>query len=117
MRLVGCATAVLGGACWLVWPFVTGDPARLVGWSGLVLLSVAWLVAGFLIASGSLVWLRAIVAVGALALAWSLVGAALAELPDKPVRAAVGAVAILIGIALVAVGSGSSRRPAGSHAR
>ncbi len=119
MRLVACATGVLGGACWLTGAVLDGDPARYLAWIGLALLSVTWLLAGYLTASGSLVWLRTVVAIGVLALAWSLVAAALSELPDEPARGVVGGLVLLASIVVFVriAASTRSHRHHGAHAR
>ena len=117
MRLVACAAGVLGGACWLASAFLDDEPARLLGWIGLALLSMTWLLVGFLTASGSLVWLRAIVALGVFALAWSLIGVAISELPDKTVRGTVGGLVLVAAIIAFVKIAGSSRQHHGTHAR
>ncbi len=116
MRLVACAAGVLGGACWLAAAFLDGDSSKLIGWIGVGLLSVTWLLVGFLVASGSLVWLRAIVGIGVFALAWSLINAALAELSDKPVLGVVGGVVLLVSILAFVQGSTTTHHH-GTHAR
>jgi hypothetical protein len=116
MRLMACATGVLGGACWLAAAFLDGDPAKLLGWIGIGLLSLSFVCFGFLTASGSLIWLRAIVGLGVFALAWSLINAALAELPDKPVLGTVGGLVLVVSI-LVFVKSSPSPHHHGAHAR
>lgn len=116
MRLLGCAAGVLGGAGWVAAPFLSGDLADYAEYAGLGLMSVTWFVIGLLVASGSLVWLRAIVGAGCVGLAWSLTYAARAELADSLVLAVVGALGILIGVGLLTTSRGGTRTR-GTHAR
>lgn len=117
MRALACICGVVGGACWIVAIFVSGDLAAYVEWAGTGLLSVAALGTGFLIASGSLVWLRAIVGLGTVALAWSVVAAMRAELDEDVVLGGLGAAAVLLGLVQLARRPARAPRVTGSHAR
>lgn len=114
MRGVAGICGVLGGACWIAAIFLSGDLVDYVDWVGAGLLSLAALASGLVIASGSLLWLRAIVGIGCVALGWSLVAVLRAEVEPDLVRAATGALAVMLGLVAVV-----RRTPhvAGTHSR
>jgi len=116
LRALACVAGVLGGVCWVVGAFLGGGTAEAVIWTGLGLLSIAAFGAGTLIAGGSLVLLRVLVGVGCVALGWSLVEAAVSEVPRSAVVGAVGALVLLLSFVLL-VRRPASARPVGAHAR
>ena len=67
MRALACATAVIGGACWVANFFVGADILSLVG---LVLLGIAALLAGLTSVPKAPVWLQGIVAIVVFGYLW-----------------------------------------------
>lgn len=116
MRALACITGVLGGACWIASAFLSGSSGDYTFLGGCALLSVAALLVGFLIAGGSLLWLRVVVGVGCVALAWSVVAAVRAELDTGLVDGVLGGLALLLGVAALAR-TPRRERPVGAHAR
>lgn len=117
MRVLGCVAGLLGGASWVASPFLSGDNSDYAEYAGIALLSVLWFVTGLLTASGSLVWLRAVVGVGALALAWSLIYAVRAEGDDDWVMIVFGVVGIICGFAVLTLARPAHPHHHGAHAR
>jgi hypothetical protein len=116
LRALACVAGVLGGVCWVVGAFLAGGVADAVIWTGLGVLSIAAFGAGTRIAGGSLVLLRAVVGVGCVALGWSVVAAAVSELPRSGVVGVVGVLALLLALVLL-VRRPVGTRQVGAHAR
>lgn len=97
MRTIACVAGILGGASWVVRPFVEGGAADGLWYAGIVLLAVATLVAGLRLVPRSPIWLQVIVAVGSLGLAGSVLTAIRAEGDATVIDAVAGGVALLVG--------------------
>jgi ABC-type uncharacterized transport system permease subunit len=93
MRALACATAVIGGACWVANFFVGADILSLVG---LVLLGIAALLAGLTSVPKAPVWLQGIVALGSLGLFAAVTSTLQSALPDDAVQLGLGIVAIVV---------------------
>ena len=116
MRALACATAVLGGACWVANFFVGEDVLYL---AGLVLLGIAALVAGLRSVPKAPVWLQAIVALGSVGLFAAVTSTLQSALPDDAVQLGLGIVAIVVFGYLWFKRPRAERSPrrAGTHAR
>lgn len=114
MRALACIASVVGGGSWIASVFATGDVSDYLDWAGIGLLSLAALLVGTRL-TGSLLPLRLVVAVGCVALAWSVVAVLRSEVDLDLVNAGLGGLAVLLGLVYVV------RRPAhvsaGTHAR
>lgn len=98
MRGLGCFASIVGGVAWGLVPYLSGDNADYADYAGIGLLSLSWLILGTLTASGSLIWLRALVGVCCVALGWALVSGLRSGVDDDIALPVVGAVAVLMGI-------------------
>lgn len=117
MRAIAGAAGVLGGVCWLVRPLLDGGASDTAWYAGLVLLCAAVLFAGLLLVPRSPIWLHAIVGVGSVALAVSVV-AILRDAGDHgTIDAVAGAVAVVLGLPLALSGGRRAPRHHGTHAR
>ena len=116
MRALACATAVLGGACWVANFFVGEDVLSL---AGLVLLGIAVLLLGLTSVPKAPVWLQAIVALGSLGLFAAVTSTLQSSLPDDAVQLGLGIAAIVVFGYLWLKRPRTKRSPkhAGSHAR
>ena len=118
MRALACATAVIGGACWVANFFVGADILSLVG---LVLLGIAALLAGLTSVPKAPVWLQGIVGIGSVGLFVSVTLTLHSALDDATVDQVLGVLAILV-FGYVALRLRKAERPAkgrrvGTHAR
>lgn len=113
MRALACIASIIGGACWVGSAVLSGDAARGADTAGIVLLSVAAALVGFRLTTGPLVWLRAIVGAGCVALSWSLVAAARAEASTDVVNGVAGAGALLLGLFFLVRRPARADRPDG----
>ena len=120
MRTIACAAGILGGACWLVRPFVDGGGADGLWYAGIALLAVATLIAGLRLVPRSPAWLQVIVAVGSLGLAGSVLATVRAEGDADVVDAIAGALALVVAVVMLVRGSGGREREPrhhGAHSR
>jgi hypothetical protein len=116
MRALACITGVVGGACWVSSAFLSGGLGDYAFYGGCGLLSVAAMLAGFQVVSGSLPWLRVVVGVGCVALAWSLVAALRSGVDADLLSGLLGGLAVVLGL----VGLARTERPervGGTHSR
>jgi hypothetical protein len=93
MRALACATAVLGGACWVL-RYVTENEN--LYWIGLVLLGITALFAGLAAVPKAPAWLQAIVGVGSVGLFWSVTMTLHSAAADATVDLVLGALAFLV---------------------
>lgn len=122
MRTIACVAGILGGVCWLVRLFVDDGAGDGLWYAGVVLLAVATLIAGLRLVPRSPVWLQAIVAVGSLGLAGSVLATIRAEGDAEIVDAVAGAVALVVSAVMFVRGrdrGGRERQPRhhGTHMR
>ena len=118
MRALSCAAALLGGACWVVRYFTDIEGLY---WAGLVLLAITALLAGLAAVPKAPLWLQGIVAIGSVALFWSVTMTLHSVAADATVDLVVGVLAILV-FGYVALKLRKAERPTrgrrvGTHAR
>ncbi|KQY55376.1 MULTISPECIES: hypothetical protein [unclassified Nocardioides] len=116
MRGLAAVTGILGGLCLVVRHFI--DSADPLQWAGFGLLGVAVLCIGLMLVPKAPVWLQAIVAVGVVCLAGSVLVTLHSELDPDPVDLGVGVLAVLLFLFLAVRWRGSrAPRTHGSHSR
>jgi hypothetical protein len=116
MRALACATAILGGACWVVQYFVDQE---VLYWVGLVLLGITAMFAGLLSVPKAPIWLQLIVGAGSVGLFAAVLTTLHSAGDDTVVNLVLGALAIVV-FAIVATRRPKQQRPhrrVGSHAR
>jgi hypothetical protein len=118
MRALACATAVLGGACWVLRYFTETE---ILYWIGLVLLGVTALLAGLAAVPKAPSWLQAIVGLGSVGLFWSVTMTLHSAAADATVDLVLGVLAILtfgyVATRLRRAERHTTGRRVGSHAR
>ena len=126
MRTAAVLAGLIGGLAWIVaYVLVQLDQpnaADATGWAGLVLLGVATLAAGAGLVSRSAGWLRVLVAVCFTLLVWSVLQVLAEGADEQVVRAVAGAVAVVVGLVVLArqparAAEPSGQRSGGAHAR
>ncbi|RYP85235.1 hypothetical protein EKO23_13350 [Nocardioides guangzhouensis] len=116
MRALACATAILGGACWVVQYFVDQD---ILYWIGLGLLGITALLAGLASVPHAPIWLQLIVGAGSVGLFAAVLTTLHSAADETTVNLALGAVAIVV-FAIVAFRLPRAEKPprhVGTHAR
>jgi hypothetical protein len=116
MRALACATAILGGACWVVQYFVDQE---VLYWIGLVLLGITAMFAGLLSVPKAPIWLQLIVGAGSVGLFAAVLTTLHSAGDDTVVDLVLGALAIVV-FAIVATRRPKTDRPhrrVGTHAR
>lgn len=119
MRALACASAFMGGACWIARLLLEGAAADAAFWAGAVLLGLAVLGLGLQAVPRAPVWLQAIVGLGSVGLAWSVLATVRAELDAEVVDAVAGGLAVVVFAALAMrwYDARPRRRQHGSHSR
>ena len=118
MRALACVAAIIGGSCWIARLAFEGSAADVAFWVGAVLLGVATLVLGVQTAPRAPGWLQAIVGIGAVALAGSVLAIVRAEADAAVTDAVAGGLAVLLfGYLAVRWRPDPAPRVRGTHAR
>lgn len=124
LRVLMSLAAVAGGLCWVArWgaDLAGGDPGwgRGAHWAGLALLVAAVALAGAGLVSSSALWLRAIVAVAAPLLVWSVYAAVKGDREGILLDGVVGIVAVVLAVLTLLLGGSrpadERRRGHGAH--
>jgi hypothetical protein len=116
MRALACATAILGGACWVVQFFLDQD---VLYWIGLVLLGLTALLAGLASVPKAPIWLQLIVGAGSVGLFAAVLTTLQSAADETVVNLALGVVAIVVFgfVALRLPRAAKPHRHVGTHAR
>lgn len=119
MRALACAAALMGGACWIARALLEDQPREIAFWAGGALLAIGIFGLGLQAVPRAPRWLQAIVGLGSVALALSLLVTVRAEADPVLVDAVAGGLAggLFAVLAVVWFGRRERRPRRGNHAR